>query len=215
MQDLADSADLICHNNTPCMLRWNEVQADPQEAGYRASLTHLGALSGAYENYYNDYNDGDGSNYEGTVYGAEFHEVHHKPPYYESMIMERVEAPWLAQGQEWTFMNRTKVKNEPVVKTYKDLKLSPVSNENNELYKPMINTATMKRPKIYTPCNKCTNNNYGSCDINELVENFEQSSELDIRSPLDTNVGVGFVWRVMLVIFAFMVIYYVLKMKKE
>lgn len=110
------------------------------------SLTHLDGLSGSVplgteigsSSHKVDINMG----------GAEFKNVEYKTPYYEYTITERIVPPWLGLEQEKTFMNYIKDKNEPEVKTYKNIKLNPVSTRKYESYKPIINTTTERYKNI-------------------------------------------------------------------
>ena len=66
------------------------------------------------------------------VYGAAFREVKTYTPYYQRVIKECVNVPWLAKNEEIQFMNRYKAANEPPVVSYKDLELSSVPYTNYE-----------------------------------------------------------------------------------
>lgn len=92
-----------------------------------ASLTKLGNLSGY-------------SKYSPATYGSSFKEVYYKIPYYETVVREIVVPPWLAQHQELTFMNELKRRNEPPVKTYRELKLGSIPAKQHAEYEPIIYT---------------------------------------------------------------------------
>jgi hypothetical protein len=129
-KDYLESAEQICQGDIPCVLEWNKLY----EEGYNrntSSLTHLNGLSGAPGETVGNYQ-------QETPYGAQFKEVTVPKQGYEQNVLVRVEAPWLAQHQEKTFMNITKELNEPPVKTYRDLKLESVGTQQNETYKPII-----------------------------------------------------------------------------
>jgi hypothetical protein len=130
--DLLDNSDELCHNSVACMTDWNKLRPYYEKNGqYRTALTHLGGLSGAIPS----------NTDEGSIYGAAFMPVKaDNPPWYEVWSDDIVIAPWLAQRQEATYMNRTKVLNEPPVETYKELILSPIPQEKYEKYEPIINT---------------------------------------------------------------------------
>lgn len=103
----------------------------------KSSLTHIGDLPGApalpaVDSY------GDGGIYASTIYGAQFKEVQKPTPYYERNIPVTVTVPWLAEEQEKTFLNNTKEKQFPPVKTYRDLELSPIPDQKYESYVPTI-----------------------------------------------------------------------------
>ena len=120
-------------SDIPCMA----IKRRDDESDNGASLTHLGGLSGApalptVDSY------GGGGLYSSGIYGAQFKTIHKPTPYYDRNIPVTIVAPWLAQKQEATFMNRIKEKQEPPVKTYKDLKLSSIPDNMNEIYEPVI-----------------------------------------------------------------------------
>jgi len=118
MENTINNTDEMCQNNEACAVDWQKINGwNDKEGNFETSLTHIGNLEGSV----------DANLYDGTVYGAEFMPVEMHTPYYERMTRETVEVPWLGQEMEQTFMNRTKVLNEPPVQTYKELKLSSVS----------------------------------------------------------------------------------------
>lgn len=115
-----------CKNDEACAVEWNKVQDfNEREGKFKASLTHLDGLEGSVPV---------ATNNEGSIYAAEFMEVDDMhTPYYERMLHETVNVPWLATSgddMESTYMNRTKALNEPPVRSYKDLKLSSVPQTN-------------------------------------------------------------------------------------
>lgn len=123
MEDTINNAREMCQNNEACVIDWNKLrQWNNQEGNFATSLTHLGGLEGVVDTNTDDR----------SVYGAEFMPVEMHTPYYERMLTETVKVPWLAQDMERTFMNRTKVLNEPPVQTYKELKLSSIPQQNYE-----------------------------------------------------------------------------------
>lgn len=127
--DSINNSGEICNNDVACMANFNKMRSKYEKAGYyNTSLTHLNGLSGVTPV------DTD----QGSIYGAEFKTVHSKPAYYEYLTSELVEAPWLGQPVETTFMNQLKVLNEEPVQTYKDLQLSSIPQDRNEVYKPII-----------------------------------------------------------------------------
>jgi hypothetical protein len=81
---------------------------------YPISLNYLGNLEGMY----------DGNQ---DAFGAEFSTIYPKRKYFEKLDKQYVRVPWLGQNCESTFFNRTKVLNEPPVLSYKDLKLTSIS----------------------------------------------------------------------------------------
>ena len=174
----------------------------------RNSLTHLGGLSGAPDNsYIGDSHDSDSN------YGAEFKYINIKSPYYEPIISQRVSPGWLAEKQEQTFMNILKAKNEPPVKTYADLKLSSIPDQQYETYEPVIYTTQPNQYIQFNNCNKCNKSTHFNNYNHYNIEPFKSSKDLDIRSETDTDVGVGFIFKVILIIIVFIVIYYLLKQK--
>ena len=118
MENTINDTKEMCQNNEACAIDWQKVNGwINQEGNFETSFTHLGGL--------------EGSEFE-SIKGAEFMPVDMHTPYYERMTRETVEVPWLAQDMERTFMNRTKVLNEPPVQTYKELKLSHISPQSHE-----------------------------------------------------------------------------------
>jgi hypothetical protein len=101
-----------------CALDWTPG-ADIKTGGtQKVSLTDLDGMDGSMPV----------DTKEGSVYGAEFMPVEMHTPYYEKMLTTTVEVPWLAEPEEESYMNRLKEMNEPHVQTYRELKLSPVSD---------------------------------------------------------------------------------------
>lgn len=91
----------LCKNNNAQTIEWDKVPGFKEKTGeFETSLTHIGGL--------------EGNSNEEVVYGAEYMQTDIKTPYYERMVTESVEAPWLAQGMEATYMNRTKELNEKI-----------------------------------------------------------------------------------------------------
>lgn len=84
--------------------------------------------------YLTDIGNIDGYEYDGSkTYGAEIEEVKIIPKYYEVDETEYYLKPWLAEAAESTFMNNTKLLNEPPVTTYRDLRLSQYHNKNMKM----------------------------------------------------------------------------------
>lgn len=117
--------------NKPCLLKDN-IKKNTN------SLTHLYDLQGAPElQAVSTF----GKNNKSSIdYGAEFKTINRQTPYYERNIKVRVSPPWLAKEQEKTFLNYTKMLNREPVKTYKDLELSPIPDQKQETYEPIIYT---------------------------------------------------------------------------
>lgn len=69
-----------------------------------------------------------------AVYGATIKEVKRDVPYFTTTVSRIVEAPWLGQPYEGSFMNNIKRLNEPSVKTYRDLEVSSVPSQTHETY---------------------------------------------------------------------------------
>lgn len=105
-----------CEHDAPCILEHNDTKNISIN-----SLTHLGLLSGTsdIDNRY-------------SINGAQFKTINYKTPYFETKVYKKIKPPWLARQCEGTFMNRTKILNEPIVSTYKELLLSPISGNNYE-----------------------------------------------------------------------------------
>jgi hypothetical protein len=101
------------------------------------SLTSIGPYSG-----YNDEID--------HTHGAMIERVpYRRPKYYEVITSETVEAPWLAQKQEATYMNRTKVLNEEPIFEYDELKLSEIPQDNYERYDKEMDYKVPTGPQLY------------------------------------------------------------------
>lgn len=91
----------------------------------------------------------DGYEEDQPIYGASFDTIHLKPSHFETTFTEIVEAPWRGQKAEGTFMNRTKVLNEPEVETYKYLRLSPAPSGRYEIYEGFGNEMEGKYLKVF------------------------------------------------------------------
>lgn len=113
------STNEIVWNNPPVRCGCSKMQRYPI---YNTDLGNIGGME------------------EQSIYGAQIDTNQLKPSYFEKSYTEVVEAPWLAQKQEWTYMNRTKPLNEAPVETYKTLKLSSIPSQKYETYKPIIYT---------------------------------------------------------------------------
>lgn len=87
------------------------------------SLTDLGNLQGY---------DYDGS----KTYGAEINDIEITPKFYEKTETKFLKRPWLAESAEVTFMNNTKLLNEPPVQTYKDIQLTAIPQQKYESVEP-------------------------------------------------------------------------------
>ena len=81
------------------------------------SLTKIDGLDGADEE---------------DVYGSELQNVDGvlHTPFYDRFLTTRATVPWLAEKQEWTFLNRTKPLNEQPYKSYRELRLNPIPSSN-------------------------------------------------------------------------------------
>lgn len=127
----------LCNDDNACV-----VNPYMQNVGTN-SLTSLGSYEGAF------------ANDEATTYGSEFAEVEYNPPYYERMIKGVFIRPWLGQNMERTFMNRTKVLNEPPVKTYRELLFAPIPQEKYETvegFGPKDNTGILLHVIVVLIC---------------------------------------------------------------
>jgi len=154
-------------DDIPCIINNNKIN--------RGSLTQLGSLSGAPTD-------------KNSINGASFKVVNYDTPHYEKIVTERVIAPWLAQNQERTFMNRIKEKNQDEVKTYANYKLYPIPDQKYETYEPIINI---------TENTKCNNNkNNSKCNYN--MESF---------NSLDYEGSTSFIFRMFCVFLAILLIY--------
>ena len=70
--------------------------------------------------------------YTETPRGGKFKEVNLIPHHFQVDYDRTVLAPWLGYKAEWGSMNRLKVKNEPPVKTYRDLKFLHIPTEQHD-----------------------------------------------------------------------------------
>jgi hypothetical protein len=122
---------------------------------YPPSLTHLGNLSGYY-------NDGD------SVYGAEFSEVPALTPYYERAMHYDDQKPWQHPYIESTYLNYMKMMNEPPVVTYKELQFKPISDNNYEIVEHFTDG------NIGSCCgnNKPNNTNLTNVNTNNTTQNI-------------------------------------------
>lgn len=173
------------------MLDSNKIFSDNPTENLGTSLTKIGGLSGAPE----------GSPVKDFAYGAQFEDI----PWphtgnYDRVITVRVDPKWAAQPFETTFMNVLKARNEDPVPTYRNMEMSPIPAEQYEKYEPIIYTADEP-----TLCNK------------KVVEGFEprSSTQLDVRSKTDTDVGVALMFKFMLISAALFVLYVIFKQKKS
>lgn len=99
MENNIENKRLSCQTNNAQTIDWTKLPGfENNEGEFRRSLTHIGDL--------------EGNSNENSIYGAEYMPTDIKTPYYERMITSTVSMPWLAQGMEATYMNRTKALNE-------------------------------------------------------------------------------------------------------
>jgi hypothetical protein len=118
----AGNAMELSEEPEPCNINWQELYGYNENKGiFQTSDFDLGNIQGNYEN----------DQYQ--TYGAQFMptlDMH--TPYYERMITVQRNVPWLGQEMEKTYMNQTKVLNEPEVQTYKNIKLGSINGNNYE-----------------------------------------------------------------------------------
>jgi hypothetical protein len=137
----------VCPSDVPCFYDHSKNYEDFINSN-KSSLTNLNGLNGATQALRTDQDRGRGPEYLGTSItttegsGAEFRTVDFKTPYYEYMINETVDVPWLAKEEDKRFMNHIKEKNE--VETYKELELKPKPTIKFEKYEPIINISDKK-----------------------------------------------------------------------
>lgn len=118
----------FCNNDQLCKLQPNKPKNCYETNGIcKMSLNNLGCLAGSIP-----YSEAG----EGTANGAEFKSVKTLTPYYERTNSYIVIAPWLAQKEEATFLNRLKLRNEPPVKTYKELEFRSIPQQKYMNYRP-------------------------------------------------------------------------------
>lgn len=205
MQGVLDSSSIICDNDIPCMTDLNKRYSVDANVEYN-SLTHLGNLSGAPDtNITNSRGEHD------VMYGAEFVEANMDYPFYQTIVSQNVNPRWLSMDWEYDYMNRVTAKNRAPVKTYSGMIMTPIPDEKYEAYEPVINTK-VDEPDNYPIINTCCGNNVINSKIKQNVtEPFQSSSELNIRGATDVDVGVSFIFKLMIIVAVFYVIYYFLK----
>jgi len=109
-----NNAGVLSELDEPNVAGWAQLYAHQEDQKLdNTSLTKLNGLEGADEE---------------DVYGSEFQNVDGvlHTPFYERMFTTRQTAPWLAEKQEYTYMNRTKAKNEEPYKSYRELRFKPI-----------------------------------------------------------------------------------------
>lgn len=102
----------------PDVIGWAQLQEHHE--GNKTNSTSLTKIDGL-----------DGANEE-DVYGSEFQNVDGvlHTPFYDRFLTTRATVPWLAENQEWTYMNRTKPLNEQPYKSYRELRFNPIPSGN-------------------------------------------------------------------------------------
>lgn len=75
-----------------------------------------------------------------NLYGAEFKEIQDMTPYYERVISTIDQKPWLAMDWEKDYLNNFKRYNEPPVRSYRELLMSPIDQNIHELIEGFENT---------------------------------------------------------------------------
>jgi hypothetical protein len=129
---------------------------------YSTSLTHLGNLSG----YYNDSN---------SVYGAEFNEVKALTPYYERVVHYIDQKPWKHPYMESTYLNYYKAMNEAPIVTYKELEFKAISEDNHELVEGFNDIGK------YSSCSS------GTCGRNRIDNNIGNNLNITSIRNSDKN----------------------------
>jgi len=168
--------------------------------------------------------DQEGKFYGANIHGAKFLTVHYKPPYYQKDYPVTINPPWYGKPYEATYMNRTKVKNEPPVKTYKNLYFYSIPQYKYEKYEPIINTLTgselHKDELLYRneSCNKTKNDMIEGFDDTQsnypiFLKNFsnkpfyiEDAEKLEKKFYLSSTL-----FKIFVVFVVFFFIYYFLK----
>lgn len=129
---------------------------------YETSLTQLGNFSG----YYNDNN---------SLYGAEFNEIQAVTPYYERVVHHLDQKPWKNQSFDKTYMNYSKMMNEPPVVTYKELELKPISLDNYEFVENFENNMKINLQNCTGGCTQ--NNSNGNNTIIKETMTLDNSNQ--------------------------------------
>lgn len=118
-----------CDPDNAVVVPWDKMKRCCGHTNYAISLNNLCGYGGSPLT----------STYDSGLYGAEILPAEVYSPYYERNFSDILIAPWLGQSQEATYMNRTKVLNEPPVKTYKEIKLVSIPLDKYEKYEGIEN----------------------------------------------------------------------------
>lgn len=88
--------------------------------------------------------------FKNNTYGATINDCYcqTKPKHFETIVEEIKEVPWLAEKQEWTFMNRNN--DKPPVETYKTIELKDIPQDRYLIFKqenfdePVVKSSYLK-----------------------------------------------------------------------
>lgn len=132
----------ICKNPYTCPKEWDKLRNNIKNKNYPISLNYLDGISGVVENNSPQTNN----------YGAVMVDLNQPKPPNEILLKAVIDPHWLAQSQEKTFLNNTKKLNEPYVKTYRELALFSIPQDNYEsvidMYAESVPYSQIKLPQI-------------------------------------------------------------------
>lgn len=167
---------------------------------YSVSLTHLGNISG----YYNDGN---------SVYGAEFNEIPALTPYYERVVHYTDQKPWIGQNMDKTYMNYSKMMNEDPVLTYKQLEFTAPPEDNHEIIENFENFENSKNIENFESrtCGNCApkktvlneNNSFYTNNTPSNIDNFDK--DLNNTNRMQNSYG-----KMLFILFLFLSIYLII-----
>lgn len=86
---------------------------------------------------------------EPPIEGAYIRNVEWTLPYYSRLVQDTRWVPWLGQRHECTYLNRTKVLNEPPVLDYDTIQLEPIPSSLYEIEQFDLTSSESGLNKIY------------------------------------------------------------------
>lgn len=132
----------ICKDPYTCPKEWDKLRKEIKNKEYPISLNYLDGISGTVP-----FNSTESNNY-----GAVIVDLNQPKPANEILLKAVVDNRWLGQKQERTFLNNTKRLNEPPVKTYRELALYSIPQNNYEsvldMYAESVPYSQIKLPEI-------------------------------------------------------------------
>ena len=131
--------DITNKNDNACIVDWNTLEGtvnipdkrnleiaiknkiETNTGPFSTSLTNLDGIEGAVPNNTN----------EGSAYGSNFMETNLNTPYYEKIITERVEVPWLGQYSDQSFMTNSHPSHSHHNNTHQEFEVSNIQENEN------------------------------------------------------------------------------------